>query len=303
MIPVHYISSLIIFFSIYSLFSLGQNILLGYSGQPMLGFMGIVSIASYVAAALAAYHGLPFIITMPISILATVVIGASLGWLFTKGRLTGAYLVVGSIGFNYIIVGILLFTPYLGGYTGILNIPTLEIFGYPFSDPISFALLMLILMLLFSYVHWKLSRTKIGLALRALKDDEEAAESSGVDVVKFKIIAFIFASIFAAIGGCLYAYFMRVVHPLFFEFEHSVEVFAMPIVGGAGTTIGPLIGALVPTFIPEILRGYVPAETRFLIYNLLIILFVLFEPAGLLGGESRIRKALFGFVSKLRSGG
>jgi ABC-type branched-subunit amino acid transport system permease subunit len=267
----------------------------------MLGFMGITCIASYTTAALAAYYGLPFIITMPISILTTVTIGALLGWLFTKGRLSGAYLVVGSIGFNFIIVGIILFTPYLGGYTGILNIPTLEIFGYYFSDPLRFALLTLIFMLSFSLVHWKLSKTRIGLALRALKDDEDAAECSGVNVVKFKVIAFIFASVYAGIGGSFYAYFLRVVHPLFFEFEHSVEVFAMPIIGGAGTTIGPLIGALVPTFLPEILRGYVPPETRFLIYNLLVILFILFEPSGLLGEGSKIRNVLFCFLPKLRS--
>lgn len=302
MIPVHYLSTLITFFSIYSLFALGQNILLGYSGLPMLGFMGLVSIASYVTAALAAYYGFPFMLTMPISILVTAAVGAILGWLFTKGRLSGAYLVVGSIGFNFIIVGVLLFTPFLGGYTGILNIPTLDIFGYSFHSPLSFALLTLLFMLAFTYFHWKFSRSRIGIALRALKDDEDAAEISGVDVVKFKVMAFMLASVYAAIGGCFYAYFLRVVHPLFFEFEHSVEVFAMPLIGGAGTTLGPIVGALIPTFIPEILRGYVPAETRFLVYNLLIIFFVLFEPSGLFGVESRIRKALSKYYQTLTRG-
>jgi len=267
----------------------------------MLGFMGLVAVGAYTTAILSTQYNFPFIATLPLSCFMAALMGFAIGWLFIRGRLAGAYLVVGSIGFNYVIVAILLFAPYFGRMYGIIGVPSPEILGYSFSSPLSFSILSLFLAAVITYFDLKLSRSVLGLGLKALREDSTAAESSGVDTVRLKVLAFVIGSLYAGIGGCLYAYFIKSAHPFYFEFHHSVEVFLMVILGGMGTTIGPIIGASVPTLVPEALRGYVPIEARFMIYSILIVIVVLFEPAGILGRGSRVRRLLSKLVTPLLS--
>lgn len=292
MIPVNYITSILTFFSIFCIFAFGQNIMLGYAGLPMLGYMGLVAVGAYTTAILSTAYNLPFIVTLPLSCLMTMLIAFAVGWLFMRGKLAGAYLVVGSIGFNFIVVAILLFAPWFGRMFGIGPIPAPEILGYRFSSSVDFSILGLFFVAIVAYIDRQLSRSALGLGLKALREDGIAAESSGVNTVRLKVLAFILGSFQAGIGGCLYAYYIKSVFPTYFEFVHSVEVFTMVILGGMGTTLGPIVGALVPTLVPEALRGNVPMEARFLIYSIIIIIVVLFEPTGIFGVNSRVRRLL-----------
>jgi len=292
MIELSYITTLLVWFVFYWIFAMGQNIMLGYGGLPMLGFMGLVAVGGYTTAILSTQYNLPFIATLPISAIMAMLVGFALGLLFMRGKLAGPYLVVGSIGFNYVVIAILSFAPYFGRMYGIMGVPPPEILGYSFSSSSAFVILGLSIALVLLYFNLRFSKSRLGLGLKAVREDSIAAESVGINSLRLKVLAFVLGALYAGVGGCLYVYFIRSAHPVYFDFEGSIEVFTMVILGGMGTIIGPFIGAMVPTLVPEVLRGRVPVEARFLVYSVVIILVILFEPSGLLGEESRLRRSL-----------
>lgn len=292
MIELAYITTLLAYFAIYWIFAMGQNVMLGYGGLPMLGYMGLVSVGAYTTAILSSSYNLPFAVTLPLSGLTAMLVGLGVGLLFMRGKLAGPYLVVGSIGFNFVMVAIFTFAPYFGRMYGIMGVHAPDILGFSFSSTAAFSILTLAFAIVLLFFDLKFSRSMLGLGLRAVREDGVAAESSGINTLRLKVLAFVLGSLYAGLGGCFFAYFLRSAYPTYFDFGGSVEVFTMVVLGGMGTTIGPLVGAFVPTLVPEILRGYVPIESRFLIYGIVIVLVMLFEPSGILGTESRLRRFL-----------
>jgi len=290
MIPLEYVLTILCIFSLYAIFAMGLNIMTGYAGLPHLGYMGLVAIGSYVTAILATSYNAPFVLTISLSALLTFLMGLLFGLAHVKRGVEKDYFIVSTIAFNYIVVSILLFAPYFGRMFGIIGIPRPEILGYTFSSTADILTLLLAFTALLAFVHWKLPKTRFGIRLRAAANDPILAEYSGIAVTYHRALGVALSSLYAGIGGSLHAYFLGVAYPYFFEFEHSVLVFAILLLGGRGTFAGPLIGALVMAVLPEIFRGWVPLEMRTLVIYIILAIIVLTLPSGIVGSGSPLQK-------------
>jgi len=137
---------------------------------------------------------------------------------------------------------------------------------------------------------WWFTRSWAGLACFALREEESAAASMGISPVRFKLLAFMVGTGMAGLGGALYAHYMRFIAATDFSFPMSVLLLSMVVLGGMGTLWGPVVGALILGALPEIFRPIV--NYRFLVYMILLLLMIRFQPAGLLGEKSAVRRVL-----------
>jgi len=157
------------------------------------------------------------------------------------------------------------------------------------SKPEYFILILAVFGLLL-LVDYRLGRSWIGLAWASIREDEQAAEAMGVDVVRFKVMAFILGSMIAGLAGGFYAHFLTFIMPQNFGFPMSIVILSMVVFGGIGTRWGPLLGALILGILPEISRPIM--EYRTFVYGLLLMFMMRFQPEGLLGSESLLMKGI-----------
>ena len=201
-------------------------------------------------------------------------------------RLKGDYLAILTLGFGEIIRVLILATPFTGGAAGLSGIPLLTTFTYVFIVAI------LTVAVIFAFIH-----SRHGRAVIAIREDEIAAEAAGIHTTYYKLLAFVLAAFFAGIAGGLYAHHIGVLDPSKFDFNYSVEILIMVVLGGMGSITGSVVAAIVLTLLPELLRGF--SEYRMLIYSIILICVMLFKPSGLLGQhEFSLTKILNKFRGK-----
>ncbi len=268
--------SVAIFAGINALLALGLCILMGYAGQISLGQAGFYGIGAYISAILSLKFGLPVILSVVVAsgvaaIAATILAVPAL-------RLKGHYLAVATLGFGEIIHIILNeFGP--GGPSGFGDIPRFNIFGYVFDSSISFFYLtwgFVALIMLFSI---NLINSRIGRALRAMHDSEVACRAMGLDIVSLKIKVFVLGAVYASIAGSLYAHYVTFLSPSTFTLFHSVLIVMMAVIGGINNLWGGILGAIIITVLPELLRQF--EEFDVLVYGLILTLCLLFFRKGL----------------------
>ncbi len=273
-----YLITLLITIGIYIILSLSLNIIVGFAGQVSLGHAAFWAIGAYSFAILTTKYGMGFIWSGILSVVITTVVGVLLG--LPCLRLSEDFLAITTIGINFIVQGIFNTFNYFGGAMGIGNIPYPTLNGQMISN-FDFMLIVYVFVaftIVISYIY-KISWA--GLASFAVKDDEIAATVSSISPVKFKLFAFAVASAFAAISGILYASFLGFISANDFSFPVSVTILAMVMVGGEATIIGPIFGAVLLILLPEIFR---PIHSyRMLVYGLLIVLMMRFQPNGFFG--------------------
>lgn len=268
--------SIAIFAGINALLAIGLCILMGYAGQISLGQAGFYGIGAYISGILSLKFGLPTLLTLVIS--AFVASTAAILLAVPALRLKGHYLAVATLGFGEII-HILLneFGP--GGPSGFGDIPRFSIFGYSFESSVSFFYLtwgVVALVVLFSI---NLINSRIGRALRAMHDSEIACKAMGVDIALLKIKVFILSAIYASIAGSLYAHYVTFLSPSTFTLFHSVLIVMMAVIGGINNLWGGVIGAIIITVLPELLRQF--EEFDVLVYGLILTLTLMFFRKGL----------------------
>lgn len=273
--------------TIYCLLTLGLNVIAGYAGQPHLGQAAFFGLGAYVAAILATRYGLPFWLDLPAALVLTGLVGVLLGAISL--RLREDFLAITTIGLNFVMVAIFQYVPFFGGAMGITDVPLPSLGSYTFDNSafLVVGLLMVCAVALFSAY---LERTWFGAVLAAIKDDEVAAAAIGISVPVYKIAAFALGTAIAGAAGSLYAHFMSVVTPASFSFSESVVLLSMLVFGGLGTIRGALLGAVVLGVMPEVFRFV--SDYRMLLYGVLLLLMVRFQPAGLLGEGSWLHALL-----------
>ncbi len=287
-----YVITIVIPVGIWITLALSLNILIGYAGQVSLGHAAFFGIGAYAGAILSKRFGAPFWIEFLAAVLITAVVGAILG--LPSLRVRHDFLVLATMGVNFVVVAVFKYVDFFGGALGIIDIPHPVILGYTFREG-SFLILVLALALVALLVSWHLSRTWTGLAFLAIRGDEEAAGAVGVSVARTKIYAFTISAALAGGAGCLYAHYLQSLFPDTFVFVESIVILSMVVFGGVGTLRGPILGAIILKAGPELLRfvqGY-----RFTIYGGLLILTMIFQPMGLVGDDSflwRNLRRLFG---------
>lgn len=263
-----YITQIITITCINIIIVLGLNLITGVTGMLSLGHSAFMSIGAYTSAIFMLKLGVPFIFSILVATFMSALAGILLGLPIL--RLRGDYLAIATLGFCEIVRVIFLNLPVAGRALGLHSIP----------DKTS-APLVLILAVLGILFMRNLERSKFGLALRSIREDEIASEMMGINVAKYKVMAFAIGSAFAGLGGALYAHQITFISPNDFGFMKSIELLCMLVLGGMGSLVGVVAGTVTLTAIPEILRF--ASEYRMITYGVVLIFMMVFRPQGLFG--------------------
>lgn len=272
-----YLITLITIGTIYAIAATSLNIITGYAGLVSIGHAAFLAVGAYTEAILLLKYNLPFEIAFPVSILLGAVLGALLG--LPSLRVSDDFLAVATIGINFVVVGVLQFSEFFGGTLG-LSVEKATLFGIVLEDAVfmGFALAMLGIAV---GVSWWLQHSWAGLAMAALREDSQAAESIGIGTPHFKIIAFTISGAFAGMSGALLAHYFGFITPSTFGFLLSVDILVWAVFGGLGTIWGPVIGAYFLYNLPQVLRPF--QEYRVVLYGVILMFIIVVEPDGLMG--------------------
>jgi len=277
-----YVISVAVFVGIWVSLALSLNILTGYAGQVSLGHAAFFGIGAYTSAVLAVRYGIPFWIDFLGAFVITGLVGTVLG--LPSLRVRHDFLVLATIGINFVVVAVFKYVDFFGGAMGLVNIPAPSLFGATFRGGTPYLALVWGYAFFVWLASWYLSRTWAGLAFHTVRIDEDAAAAVGVSVPRFKIYAFAISAALAGGAGSLYGHFIGSVFPDTFVFVESIAILSMVIFGGVGTLRGPILGAIILKAAPEMLRFV--QDYRFTIYGALLVLMMLFQPMGLIGDGS-----------------
>jgi branched-chain amino acid transport system permease protein len=282
MIISGYVISVAIFVGIWVTLALSLNILTGYAGQVSLGHAAFFGIGAYTSAVLAVRYAMPFGVDFLGAVVITGLVGTVLG--LPSLRVRHDFLVLATMGINFVVVAVFKYVDFFGGAMGLVNIPAPSLFGATFRGGLPYLALVWAYAFFTWLVSWYLSKTWTGLAFQTVRIDEDAAAAVGVSVPRFKIYAFGISAALAGGAGSLYGHFIGSVFPDTFVFVESIAILSMVIFGGVGTLRGPILGAIILKAAPEMLRFV--QDYRFTIYGALLVLMMLFQPMGLIGDGS-----------------
>lgn len=290
-----YTTSQLTFISIYSIATVGLMLLTGYTGQISLGHAAFLAIGSY-ASAIMTTKGVPFIVALPIAGILASLVGIIIG--LPALRLTGLYLAIATMGFAFIVDEILvrwesLTRGNMGFYLDPLTIGPLT-----FESERSYYYLALVILILTIFCAKNILRSPTGRAMIAIRDSEVAAQTMGINLAKYKTMAFAISAFFTGIAGSLYAHKMIFINPESYTILVSIELLVMIIIGGLGSIHGAIYGTAFVILLPQIIimtKDYMPHYLRdqtgleAALYGIMIILFILFEPLGIYGRWRKIR--------------
>ena len=271
-----YVLTVGIFSGINALVAIGLCILMGYAGQISLGQAGFYGIGAYVSSILSAHYGLPVIMGLVLGMLAAAIAAVVLA--VPSLRLKGHYLAVATLGFGEI-VQIILNEWGPGGPSGFGDIPKFGVFGHTLDTTRGFFYLTWLAVAAIMAFSLNLMHSRSGRALRAVHGSELASNAMGLDVVALKIKVFVLSAVYAALAGGLYAHYITFISPSSFSFFYSVLVLMMVVVGGITNLWGGIVGAVVITVLPELLRRF--QELDVLVYGLILTLSLLFLRDGI----------------------
>jgi branched-chain amino acid transport system permease protein len=305
---------------LYVFLALGLNIVVGFAGLLDLGYIAFYAVGAYVYALLASPHfnlHLPFWIILPIGAAFACFFGILLGAPTLKLR--GDYLAIVTLGFGEIIriflnnlsqpvnitngpQGLYMIDPFRIGDFNFAK-PQL-ILGLDFSGPIKYYYFFLVMLALVIVINLRLQDSRIGRAWEAIREDEIAARAMGINTRNIKLLAFAMGASFGGIAGGMFSAIQGFISPESFVLVESVMILAMVVLGGMGNIWGVIVGAILLSFVPELLRAWVgpiqmalfgrmliePEVIRMLLFGLALVLMMLFRPAGILPSAVRKRE-------------
>ncbi|MEO5764997.1 MAG: ABC transporter ATP-binding protein [Casimicrobiaceae bacterium] len=305
---------------LFIMLSLGLNIVVGFAGLLDLGYIAFYAVGAYVYALLASPHfdiHLPFYVILPLGALVACMFGVLLGAPTLKLR--GDYLAIVTLGFGEIIriflnnlsqpvnitngpQGVTLIDPFRIGSFSFAS--TERFLGLTFSGPIKYYYFLVVVMLLIVALNLRLQDSRIGRAWEAIREDEVAARAMGINTRNMKLLAFAMGASFGGVAGGMFSAIQGFVSPESFVLVESINVLAMVVLGGMGNIFGVVLGAILLSFTPEVLRYTVgpvqqqlfgrtlldPEVIRMLLFGFALVLMMLFRPAGILPSALRKRE-------------
>ncbi|MDR1650565.1 MAG: branched-chain amino acid ABC transporter permease [Synergistaceae bacterium] len=280
------------------LIQIGYNIILavslnlsaGFMGQLPLGHAGFMSVGGYAAALFTMSVNLPPNLELPIGLLLAFCAASAFGVLIGLPalRLRGDYLAIVTLGFGEIIRVVILNLGFTGGAFGLKGIAR--------ETTVTWTYISVLITL---FVISALIRSRHGRAVLSIREDEIAAEASGIPTTYYKTMAFAVSAGFAGVAGGLYAHIQMILDPSKFDFMRSVEILVVVVLGGLGSIFGSVVSAASLTILPEVLRGF--DQYRMVVYSLLLILVMIFKPSGLCGRyEFSLGDAVGGLGARVR---
>jgi branched-chain amino acid transport system permease protein len=281
-LPNPYHVQVLVFIGIYVILALSLNLLNGYVGLLSIGHAAFYAVGAYASAKLTMELHLPW----PAALAGSGAVAGAFGYLIAKPtlKLSGIYLTLVTLGFNMILFLVLQnWMGFTNGPLGIMDIPAPSLFGYAVASRLEYYYLILALAVLTVVSMHRLMTCRFGRALTAIRENELAAEATGVDTTRYKTQAFVLAAFYAGIAGSFYAHFVKYISPDSFTINESFILLAMLAFGGQGNLIGPTVGAAVLILIPEVFRPL--QEYRMFVYGGILIVMMLVRRQGLLGGR------------------
>jgi branched-chain amino acid transport system permease protein len=260
--------------AVYWILIAGLNLVVGFTGRLSIGHVGLLSIGSYTFAILAGKMGIDPTLSVFVSGLLGGLCGLALG--LPSLRLPGFYFAMATMAFSMIVNEIVLAQVDLTG--GGIGLPG-PMFPKPFDSPIGFYYLVTAIALFVTWLTWNIARRMWGRAFISIRDNPVAAQAVGVPVFKAKLLAFVFSGITAGVSGAVFASLQSYITPDTFVFELSMFFFVCIIIGGRGSIIGPFLGTVVLTALPELVSPLAKLGNFF--YGLLLLVVVLVVPEGI----------------------
>ena len=276
--------------------ALGLNILVGYTGQISIGHGAFMSVGAYTAANFAVRLGLPWPVNLLLGGLMAALVGAVVG--VPSLRIKGLYLAIATLAGQLIIEWTINHVTFIsGGVQASIQVPRPELFGVPIASQRQMYFLLLAFVVVALVGTMNLVRSRIGRAFIAIRDHDIAAEIIGINIFRYKLLAFAISSFYAGVTGVLYTYYLGIANYEQFQIVTSIDYLAMIIIGGLGSVLGSIFGAIFVTLLPILIRyamegfgGLVFSQgavlniipnLRLILFGGLIIFFLVVEPEGL----------------------
>lgn len=273
---------------IHSLMAVGLNLLIAFTGQISIAQAAFFGIGGYTSALLALRLGLPVWLCLLGAVIVTLLLSLAVAPIT---RLRGIFLAISTLVFAEIVREIIInWVSFTNGPNGLPQIPPPSIGSFSLSTDHRYYYLILFSLLIQLVLTQRLIDSRVGRAMRAIRDSEEAAAASGIPVNRYKIVAFVYASTFAGLAGALYAHLISYISPESLIFLKSVEIILMVVLGGMGSLGGSILGAAVVVVFPEVFRLF--SEYRTIVTSFAILIILLFAPRGLAGAAESLLKAL-----------
>ncbi|MGO4705973.1 branched-chain amino acid ABC transporter permease [Microvirga sp. 2MCAF38] len=271
----------------------GLNIMTGYTGLLSLGHAAFVGVGAYTVALSQIHLGLPFYVTIPLAGIVAAAIGIAFG--LPSLRIRGLYLVIATLAAQFILNFVFVHWQSVTNGDAGLTVQPATVFGYALNNETRTYYLILACVVFFTIFTLNVIRSRVGRAFIAVRERDLTAEVLGVQIVWYKLVAFALGSFYAGVAGGLLAYFNQFVNPEQFGLLLSVFFLSAVIVGGMGSTLGAILGAVFMTLLPEVLRegaltiggtfGFdiasILVPLRETIFGLLMVAFLILEPRGL----------------------
>lgn len=274
-----YYSQILTVIIINSILAVSLNLVSGYTGQLSLGHATFMGLGAYAATLFTLKLQSPFLVSIVLGAAVAAFFGFVIG--VPTLRLRGDYLAIATLGFGEITKNILLNLKVTGGPMGLRGIPKVT------NVYVAMAVLVLVIFSLN-----RIMNSRVGKSFVAIREDELAAESMGINTTRFKILAFVIGAFYAGLAGGLYAFLFRYINPKDFGFMRSIEILCMVVLGGMGNTYGAVFGAFIITILPEFLRSVSPvvAQYRMVLYGLLLVVMMIVKPQGIISESSLSNK-------------
>jgi len=284
---MNYLLHILVIAGIYIILALSLNLIVGYTGLPALGHIAFACVAAYVSALLALRLGITPWLGLPIGAVVAGLLGFIIG--YPSRRLKGDYLALATFGLGLIVYAVA--KNWVGltrGPMGLPGIPRFNLFGWQISQVWAYLILVIVFVLITIFVINRIVKAPIGRVLRAIRDDEIAAQALGKDTQGHKLMVFVIGAFFAGIAGVLYAHYITFIDPSSFTVMESITVLLMVIFGGMASVPGSIVGAVILVMLPEALRflglpSSVAAQARQMLYGALLVILMIWRPRGLLG--------------------
>ncbi|MCY3997428.1 MAG: branched-chain amino acid ABC transporter permease [Rhodobacter sp.] len=266
-----------IFANYLAIFAISWDVLSGRTGYVSFGHPFLIGIGAYTTAILTKRFDVPVEISIPLAVVATMVGGLIV--LLPALRIKGSYFALVTLAFMELMYQLVqVIRPDLtGGTRGMSGLPTLT------RGAVNGFYLSTALMLAIAISMWLLMRTRLGIALAAIGMNEESVRGSGLSVTRLKTFAFITSAFIAGLGGAFYIHYLGSIAPrALFDINFLFTIIVAALIGGAGTVVGPLIGAFFLTFLLEFLRPYLPGAERYFVYGGMALLIYMYQPKGII---------------------
>jgi branched-chain amino acid transport system permease protein len=270
----------LVIIGIYVIAAIGVDLVVGFAGQISLCQASFFGIGAYISAILSNTYGFPPLLALLIGVVGTCAVALCVG--LPVLRLRGYYLAIATLGFGLIVQSVFVtLQDITKGPDGFRGVVPFSIGSYVLRDVTGYYYLVWTLSILFIILTRNIISSRVGRALLALRGDDVAASSVGINITKYKTQAFVLSAAYASLAGSLYAHYNRFISPQVADLSNSIMMIIMAVLGGIRTIYGVVIGAMIMKSIPEVLESFL--DYQMIITGIILVVLLLYMPRGLLG--------------------